>query len=111
SAPLLVGGGVLGGLGRRGLRSRGGLGAGDLGDGRLGSDLAGRDGDDTLRRGALGGVGDRAGRGLDRRAAGLGTTGGGAGGPGTTLRALGALATLLPLGEGLEGRTLGAGAA
>src|SRR3954468_4448545 len=66
---------VLGRLGRGGLGGSGGLRAGDLGDGRLRSDVAGGDGD-----GALGGVCDRSGRGLHRGAAGLGATGGGAGG-------------------------------
>src|SRR5215212_6658065 len=93
-----------GGLRGRGLRGRGGLGADGLGDGLLGCDLAGR-----LHRGALGD--GRLDRGLSGGTAGLGPAGGGAGRTRATLRTLGALAALLPGGEGLEGLPLGTRAA
>src|ERR671912_436225 len=51
--------------------------------------------------------GRRVGRGLGDGAAGLGPAGSGAGRARTTLRTLGALAALLPGGEGLEGLPLG----
>src|SRR3954466_11283610 len=89
-------------LGRGGLGGSGALGAGGLRDRLLDGDVARGDGDDVLGRrgGALGGG-----------AAGLGPASGGAGRARTALRALGPLATLLTLGEGLEGLPLGTRAA
>src|SRR3954471_3691218 len=89
-------------LGRGGLGGSGALGAGGLRDRLLDGGVARGDGDDVLGRrgGALGGG-----------AAGLGPAGGGAGRARTALRALGPLATLLTLGEGLEGLPPGTRAA